>query len=465
MRKVYEHKNYILEDPFIDFMNVNYVKFGYKKDSDYSTFDENLLLDNYIKDNKKRFINLIRKQIGKDFQEYENFIGKVDLVIKTNLLFKYFRNGSKFRGDNFSILTIEYCNLNVSKEGKIRDYPLQQKYYKYKNWLLRKECEKNKIKIDYSFIIARRYGDIDSYDTLFENNSEYPELKEEVENHFRLLDQGKYSLGKNIFPNMKNKSDFPWHNAKKKIASRIQEITSIKGLNVKKRNEYISKGILKYSQLDIDCITNKIPLVRGESCNIPFKHNSLFIDFEILTNVYDDFSSFPKANKNITIFNIGCGYEKRKNFIFDSYIAHEVSEEESIIKDFVYFINHLQGDKCTIFHWSHIEKTIFLKKKQQYNLDIDKEIEWFDLNKFFNDNRVLVKGCYTYKLKHVARALYDNKLIKSKWASTFSDGLGALTAYIKYLYTKDKKLINEIVHYNMIDCKVLWEIRNLFKEL
>lgn len=118
MRKIYEHKNYILGDPFIDFMNANHTKFGYKKDSDYSTFDENLLLDNYIKDNKKKFLSLIQERIGLDFKEYENSIGKVDLIIKTNLLFKHFSNGFEFRGDNFSMITIEYCNLNLSKREK-----------------------------------------------------------------------------------------------------------------------------------------------------------------------------------------------------------------------------------------------------------------------------------------------------------------------------------------------------------
>lgn len=461
MRKVYEHKNYIIGDPFIDFMNVNHDKFGYKKDSDYANFDEYLLLDNYIKENKKKFIRLIQERLHLDFKEYENSLGKIDIIIKTDLLFKYFKNGHDYTGKNFSIITIEYCNLNLTKKGSVCDYPLQQKYYKYKNWMLKKECEKNSINIDYSFILARRYGSIESYDTLFQNDSEYPQLEQEIMEHFDKLDNDIYVLGKNIFPNMKNKSDFPWHNAKKKISQRIQEITSIKGLNARKRNEYVQKGIFKYSQLDIGCITNKIP-VFYEGPSIPFSSNNLYVDFEILTNIYDDFESFPKANKDIVLFNIGCGYEKRKNFGFKSYVAHELSQEKSILEDFVSFINSLEGKKCTIFHWTHIEKTIMNKKIEQYSLLLNKEIEWYDLHKFFNDNEILVKGCYTYKLKHVSRALYDNKLIKSKWDNTFSDGLGAMTGYIKYLRTKDKKLIDDIAHYNMIDCKVLWEIKNLF---
>ncbi len=461
MRKIYEHKNYILQDPFIDFMNMYHERFGYKKDSDYVNFDSDLLLDNYVKENKKKFISLIREKIGTDYKEYENSIGKADLMIRTNVLCKHFKNGSMYTGENFSLITIEYCNLNISKKGYICDYPLQQKYYKYKNWMLKKECEKNNIKIDYCFIVARRYGSIESYNTLFVNDSEYSSLEQEIRHHFYLLDSNKYVLGKNIFPNMKNKSDFPWHNAKKKISQRLHEITCIKGLNFKKRNEYVEKGVFKYTQLDIDCVVNKIPL-HNNGQYIPRYNNSLYVDFEILTNIYDDFTSFPKANKDIVLFNIGCGYEKRQNFAFKSYVAHELSQEKRILNEFISFINSLKGEECTIFHWTHIEKTILTKKIKQYSLNVNKEIHWYDLYKFFNDNEILVKGCYTYKLKHVARALYKTKLIKSKWDSTFSDGLGAMTGYIKYLHTKDKKLMNDIAHYNMIDCKVLWEIKNLF---
>jgi hypothetical protein len=462
--EIHAYRNFILGDPFLDFMNINCKKFGYKKDCDYDSFDPELLLDNYIKQNKKKMISLISSDIGRDFQEYECSIGKVDLIIKTSKLHKHFKNGNQYTGSGYSLITIEYCKLNINKSGVICDYPAQQKYYKYKNWMLKQECIKNNIRVDYSFILARRYTGVDTYDTLFENKGEYSSLKKEIETHFETLKNRGYVLGKNIFPNMKNKNDYPWHNAKKKIAERIREITLLRGIGPKVRDTYIKNGIVSYSQLNLPIVTNKKPLHYEQNVMLHEGANCLFVDFEILTSIYDDFKTYPKANQNTVLFNIGCGYESRGGFRFNSYIAHAIEEEKEVVSKFINFIDKLKGDSCTIFHWTHIERYILKRKLLQYNIKPNKEILWFDLYEFFRTNNVMVKGCYNYKLKYVARMLRKHNLIHSKWDNTFSDGLGAMTGYIKYLKTNDKRIINDIAHYNMIDCKVLWEIWTLFKE-
>lgn len=462
--KVNSYRNFILGDPFLDFMNINFKKLGYKRDCDFPSFDEDLLLDNYISKNKKKFINLISGDIGFDFCEYECKGGKIDLIIKTEKLHKYFSNANQFTGIGYSILTVEYCNLNINKDGEICEYPIQQKYYKYKNWMLKTECIANGIKVDYSFILGRRYTNFDNYKYLFENKSEYSALKMEVDVHFDNLNRGLYTLGKNIFPNMKNKNDFPWHNAKKKISERLKEITSIKGVGPKTRDQYIKNGITSYKKLDLPIVTNMEKLSHSGMVIQDFE-NGLFVDFEILTNVYDEFVKFPHANQETVLFNIGCGYELDAEFHFDSYVAYNLNEEYSIISKFVQFINNLEGDSCTIIHWTHIEKYVLHKKLKQYDIEPNKEIKWFDLHDFFKMNNVMIKGCYNYKLKNVARMLRKYKLIQSKWDNTFSDGLGAMTGYIKYINTGDRQVVEDIAHYNMIDCKVLWEISKLFKEM
>jgi hypothetical protein len=462
--KISRYRNFILGDPLLDFMNINFKKFGYKKDCDYASFDEDLLLDNYISKNKKKFINLIARDLGVDFNEYECSSGKVDLVIKTEKLKRYFKNGDVFGGTGYSVVTIEYCNLNINKKDEICDYPIQQKYYKYKNWMLKRECIANGINVDYSFILGRRYTNLDTYNHLFENKSEYNALKEEIDLHFNKLKNGSYVLGKNIFPNMKNKNDFPWHNAKKKISEKLKEITSIKGIGPKARDMYVKNGIKSYLKLYLPIVNNKEKLSSGDA-SIPSSKNNLFVDFEILTNVYDDFVKFPEANMDTVLFNIGCGYENSDNFLFNSYVAHALKDERKVVVEFIEFINSLEGGECTIFHWTHIEKYVLTKKLQQYSIEPNKEIKWFDLHDFFKENNIMIKGCYNYKLKNVARMLRKYKLIESKWDNTFSDGLGAMTGYIKYINTGDVEIMNDIAHYNMIDCKVLWEIWKLFKEI
>ena len=61
--------------------------------------------------------------------------------------------------------------------------------------------------------------------------------------------------------------------------------------------------------------------------------------------------------------------------------------------------------------------------------------------------------------------MYKNKLINTSWNSNnpCSNGLKAmLLAYILYedikIVDNSEPIIKDIIHYNEVDCKVLWEI-------
>jgi uncharacterized protein YprB with RNaseH-like and TPR domain len=55
--------------------------------------------------------------------------------------------------------------------------------------------------------------------------------------------------------------------------------------------------------------------------------------------------------------------------------------------------------------------------------------------------------------------------IESKWDNgLFFDGLGAMTGFIKYLKTGDETILNEIINYNVIDCKVMMEIYDFLQK-
>jgi hypothetical protein len=442
-------------------MNKNGKALGYKRDNEYKTFSSDLLLSNFITKMKTQFVDKIKESLGKDQFSYQTQNGKVDLVIKTDILHKYFVNGHDFTGKNYSLITVEFSNINILKDDTISDSPVEQKYYKFKNWLLTEETKKAGILVDNSFIVGRSYGkDKLNFNHLYKNTSEYPELLKSANIHLQKIENSRYKLGKDIFPNMKNKNDFPWHNAKKLIAEKIKEITLLKDCSVSFRDEKVESGIYDYTKLDHDFIKNKVNFnLQNRKEFLPKCVNTLFIDFEILTSVYDDFKDFPERNTKDYLFNIGCGREVRKRFKFKSYMAHSLKEEYSIIKDFVDDINILEGANITFCHWTSIEKTVLNKKLKQYpKLSINKNIIWLDLHKYFKDNSILVKDCYNYKLKYVARKLREYSVINSKWDSAFADGVGAMTGYIKYLQTKDKKIIDDIAHYNKIDCKVLYEI-------
>ena len=73
-------------------------------------------------------------------------------------------------------------------------------------------------------------------------------------------------------------------------------------------------------------------------------------------------------------------------------------------------------------------------------------------------------------LKIVAKALKNHDLIKSTWDTTSvcSNGLNAMVLANNLYESKttniiDDPVMKEIIYYNEIDCKVLWEINELMK--
>ena len=92
------------------------------------------------------------------------------------------------------------------------------------------------------------------------------------------------------------------------------------------------------------------------------------------------------------------------------------------------------------------------------------------MSKVFINQPVTVHGALNYSLKTIAKALNKHKLINSVWdtSSPCSNGLNAMIL-ANNLYEKNIQEINcepimkEIIYYNEIDCKVMWEIHDLIR--
>jgi predicted RecB family nuclease len=425
-------------------------------DTELKGFDQDLLLENYTKKNKKIFCQKIFDNIGPDAVK----IADDSFVMKTSKVPLYFKNyeaiGIETGSRKYSLFTIEYSTIKVLKNG---DISKTHKFYNFKNWLHSTEC---RYRLDNKFILGRKYSTYDGYDWLARNPYEYEDLHRTASIYMESI--RNRTIGVDIFPNMKNTSDFPFHNAKKLISERYEEITSLRGVSVKERDQYIDKGITKRSQLDLERSDanfvnfNKLPLIdRGTEI--------VFMDFEILTSVYDDFSLFPASNTKNHLFNVGCC---RVSGEVVSFVSRSLREEKDMVVAFVNYLNNLQCDSITFVHWTDIEKRIFREKIKEYSdhVLLEKEIFWFDLHDYFVKSDIYIKDCPNYKLKTVSRCLEKYGYIKSKWDNgLFFDGLGAMTGFIKYLDNKDESILEEIVKYNVVDCKVMLEIYEFLSEM
>lgn len=234
-----------------------------------------------------------------------------------------------------------------------------------------------------------------------------------------------------------------------------------------------------------------------------------FIDFETINGC---FTSEPVDvyNSNFDtniIFLIGIGYfdsgkipislmpgiqaersestlVERGKWTFKTFQMNTLNFEEEmrIVDELVAFIDSMikiycenNGIKKTenvipkFFHWSNAEVTSIniANKRHGYKwLNWLSKIVWIDLCKIFQNEPIVVKGATRFKLKDIAKNMYKHKFIKTVWDSDgISDGLQAMLDAIKYYKNSntETKIMDEIIKYNEIDCKVMWEIVNYLR--
>uniref|UniRef100_A0A6C0ECR0 Uncharacterized protein n=1 Tax=viral metagenome TaxID=1070528 RepID=A0A6C0ECR0_9ZZZZ len=321
-----------------------------------------------------------------------------------------------------------------------------------------------------------------------------------------------------LFPNMNNEKDTIYRYVKEELNKNIYEITNIwhcgvkqrefahknnifswndkncnsasMGLNKNKTSDTID-AILDINRQNIDIIRpSKINFERNLWINPKSNEMEFYLDFETLNS---NFGSIIKDgiisyDNNQYIFMIGVGFAIKNKWIFKTFIMNNKSnlEETNMFSKFNTYINKILKDNkkkvAKFYHWSSAEPIAYNNfKNRNINFKInDSHYLFYDLNKVFISEPIVIKGALNFSLKTIAKALYNNKLINSSWNlnSPCSNGLSALILANK-LYDdinnleahigKNKEnifkqpIMKDIIYYNEIDCKVMWEIHNYIK--
>jgi ATP-dependent Lon protease len=313
-----------------------------------------------------------------------------------------------------------------------------------------------------------------------------------------------------LYPNMSNTQDYPWHEEKINLANSLAEISSLWYCGIKERKISHEKGILSWrdDRLSADImgikgnrvnIINKmITINRDDTTNnivFPEKINNdylkwqsrpddcieLFIDFETINT---DILSVKIERENY-IFLIGVGWDNEKYQIepiirkrkstneswkCKQFLLQKLdnSSENEMINEFLIWINSIEQKyrkPVRLYHWSNAEKYqfefAFTKHKLNGIGDIVNKL--FDLKTIFVEEPILIKSCFGFSLKDIAKKLYNAGLIDTTWyeKSTCSDGMTAMILS-KHVYDSEEldtsQTMKDIKGYNEIDCKVLFEI-------
>jgi hypothetical protein len=305
-----------------------------------------------------------------------------------------------------------------------------------------------------------------------------------------------------LYPNMCKDSGI-WNKEKNEIAEEIGEITMIWNVGQKHRNNALKKGI--YSWHDPNCtsenlgITGKNALIIDKIMNINRqndikilpkkiknnKHNwknnknNLYIDFETISDIFSDFNQLPIQNKTDMIFMIGVGWHENNKWYYNSYICKNATYEEEfrIMDEFISFIR--SRNDPVLNYWCAEAKFWDTAENRQFNLtnNIDRKNhisdnwkikKWCNLYDIFREDSIVIKDCFNFGLKSIAKAMQKHKMINTQLETDCTSGISAMVK-ASNCYTNNSDPINseamqDICKYNEFDCKVLWEIVRYLKD-
>ena len=315
-----------------------------------------------------------------------------------------------------------------------------------------------------------------------------------------------------LWPNMSETADFPWHAAKAKIAHELAEITLLWQVGPDKRDEAHRAGITSWRDERLTPATVGIaggsrgptlqalldvnrqdggPPVRPARVTAhegdwrPVPPLEFYVDFETVSDLDDDFSAVPARGGQPLIFMIGCGHVENGRWAYEQFLVDRLSEEheERAIDAWLEHMaaltaaHGMAGPGPFVIHWSPAERsTLETAYNSARNRHPGREwppIRWFDCwRNVALGQPVVVRGALNFGLKSVAKALHQLGLIESSWEDSPLDGLGAMVgawwcegeAGRLGVRLADVELMREIGHYNEIDCKVMMEAVRYLRE-
>ncbi|MBA3725431.1 MAG: hypothetical protein H0W86_03025 [Armatimonadetes bacterium] len=442
--------------------------------------------------------------------------GRPDLTVRNDALRSICDEAPEVCGDDhhYSVIDIKYAGVEVLKKGCIsatsnrlsqllvynRGLAAVQGTFSPLGYLLGRTYERDKVRHGSCFAMlaparmddAKLAASVDlAADWMRRVRSEGADWQVEPE---PTLDE--------LRPNMGNTEDSPWHQAKVEINESLKDLTSLWHVSTEKRPLGITRGISRWDdgkcdasvfELSddrarvLDCILAsqrpEAPLVSPEriSADRNLWHQSkpvqFYVDFETVSNLDDDFSTFPEAGGRPLIFMIGCGHEEAGEWRFERFIADRLDEasEASIIDAWIAHMADLSarfGEASPlVFHWSPAETSslsnAFNSARERHPGATWPEPNWFDfLGRVMRKAPITIKGALAFGLKAVAKAMHSNGLIRERWEDGPGDGMAAMVgawrcqaeAVAKDCRLIDLDLMKAIGDYNEVDCKVMWEI-------
>ena len=315
-----------------------------------------------------------------------------------------------------------------------------------------------------------------------------------------------------LYPNMGNTQDSPWHRAKGDIAQKLQELTLLWNVGVAGRSHAHSQGITRWTDPRLSAETvgiisgerydtlNRILQVnreQGSPLILPATIKAareewgvrrpleFYVDFESVSDLNDNFNEMPQRAGTSMIFMIGCGYVENGEWVFSQFTTDKLTihQERRILDEWFAHMAFVKekidpdGSPPLIFHWSPAER---LSLVAEYNSVAHRhpdivwpELAWFDFyTQVMLAEPVVVKGAMDFGLKSIVKAFNSHGFVDTLWRDGPADGLGAMIgafwcdqkAREEGGSMRSNALMQQISDYNEVDCLVMMEAINYLRK-
>ena len=440
------------------------------------------------------------------------FGGRVDMLVLNSEIGNLLNLGVvPDNKDKYSIVNFKYATIDLRADTVHLLNNTKQRVYKAQLWLLNAALGVTQDWIpDICYILGRKYQYTQSKtkvvkDGVFDHigTVDFTEMDKSYEEDCRkalgwivkVREEGQELDPFNpdcleMYPNMKNSSDYPWRSYKSNIAEKIKEITLMYKCGPKVRQYAIERGVDKWTELTPESIVFKgekvieqitkfvsVQLNGNDSgrLNTKFIRSipkvEFYLDFESIGNMYDDFSTFPKTLSNAMIFLAGLVVvdNVQGSITYRSYLVDSLEQcnERKMLQEMFQDIETIRlvynQNFAPVYAWSNAEKTMISRAMGKTILE-ENNIVLIDLCKCFREAGVVFTGQYSYGLKDVAKTMYEHGMIQTTWdtGNDVSDGLDAAIEAMKtYKHASPEqreRYFKSVIKYNYVDCKVMQEI-------
>ncbi len=310
-----------------------------------------------------------------------------------------------------------------------------------------------------------------------------------------------------LWPNMKAE-DAGWHDAKARIAAELGDLTLLPRIGSTERARAHAVGITRWDDPKLDpavfgvsaketAILDAVIAVNRDAGD-PLRPARLrdgdwrrraplevYVDFEFLQDLGDDFSAFPRKGGQALIFQIGSGTYRESAWRFEQFTVSDLSleAEAKMIDEWLAYLRGLCADAATdlrdarLVHWSPAEQSNFERAydnaRARHPDRAWPELPWYDLlHDVIQAEPVVVRGAFSFSLKSIARSMRANGLIATDWGEGLADGAGAMAgawnaaveAKRRGIALGDTETMREVARYNEVDCRVMAEILDHLRE-